>query len=142
MFHFFQILATVTLLSPSSAPNSRLDQWVTPNFSGGGSRVATTTRASSTRRGRPERGWSASAARPPPAYRSRHSCTVGRDTPTRPAISVLGAPSPANSTVRARCASPAFTPEDLLHDSRVDRSASRIRNGAAIRIRHSFKLPL
>ena len=72
MFHFFQNLATVTWLIPSAPPSSRDDQCVTPSVCGGGSSVRTTISASSTRPGRPERGWSSSAATPPVAYRSRH----------------------------------------------------------------------
>ena len=42
-----------------------------------------------------------SPAIPLRAYRSRQLATVGRDTPTRSAISAFGSPSAASSTVRA-----------------------------------------
>ena len=102
MSHFFHTLATVTLLIPSSLPNSRDDQCVMPNRGGGASNVRTTTADSSTTAGRPDRGASVSAASPPMAYRPRHRFTVGRDTPTRWAISVFASPCPASSTIRAR----------------------------------------
>ena len=49
---------------------------------------------------------------PASAYRARHRFTVGRDTPTRSAISAFSIPSEANNTIRARCASPARTDPD------------------------------
>src|SRR6476620_10236548 len=63
-FQSRQIRATVAKPTPSSPANSRLDQCVTPSRCGGGVNVATTTCASSTRRGRPDRGRSSSAALP------------------------------------------------------------------------------
>ena len=55
--------------------------------------------------------------------------TVGRDTPTRRAISAFGSPSAASSTIRARCANPASTVEDrtnaLSRDSSPSRSTKR-----------------
>ncbi len=66
-FHLRQIRATVANPMPSSPANSRLDQCVTPSRSGGGFSVAVTTSASSTRRGRPDRLRSSSAASPPSA---------------------------------------------------------------------------
>ncbi len=62
-----QIRATVAKPTPNSAASSRLDQCVTPSRRGGGVNVATTTCASSTRRGRPERFRSSSARSPPSA---------------------------------------------------------------------------
>jgi hypothetical protein len=67
---------TVAKSTPSSAASSRLDQCVTRAV------------------------WVVGL------YRSRQWITVGRDTPTRVAISVFEWPSPASSTIRARCASP------------------------------------
>ena len=60
--HLFQILPTHTCEIPSSAPNSREDQCVTPSRSGGDSSVADTTATSSTTRRRPGFGRS---CRPP-----------------------------------------------------------------------------
>jgi hypothetical protein len=54
-------------------------------------------------------------SRPKLAYRFRQPITVGRDTPTRSAISVLDTPSAASSTIRARRASPALIEDDHVH---------------------------
>jgi hypothetical protein len=40
--HFFQVVETVKSLIPRCLANSRLDQCVTPNVSGGASNVAST----------------------------------------------------------------------------------------------------
>ena len=53
------------IADPKPAASRRLDQWVTPRPAGGGSRVRARISASSTVRGRPERGASAKATRPP-----------------------------------------------------------------------------
>jgi hypothetical protein len=63
-FHFRQIRATDANDTPSSRASSRADQCVTPNDGGGFVMVATTTSASSIRRGRPGRSSSASPAIP------------------------------------------------------------------------------
>ncbi len=97
--------------------------------SGGLLNVATTTSFWSTRRGRPERCRSSKAAIPPRSYRARHDTTVGRLTPTRSAISVLPNPSAANSTIRARRASPDFTAVDRTQLSSSGRSVSRTSSG-------------
>jgi hypothetical protein len=55
-------------------------------------------------------------------YRDRHDTTVWRDTPTRAAISVFDTPSAANNTIRARCARPALTDDDRVHDASGSRS--------------------
>ena len=65
------------------------------------------------------------------AYRARQPVTVGRDTPTRAAISTLVNPSAANSTIRARWASPAWIVEERSHPSSRSRSPTRKANGAA-----------
>jgi hypothetical protein len=80
-------------------------QWLSP--AGGGSRVLAMTRwmvASSTVRGRPERGWSRSPARPSRAKRARQRPTMSSEAPSSPAIWRLLAPAAARSTMRARVA--------------------------------------
>jgi hypothetical protein len=54
----------------------------------------------------------------------RQSITVGRDTPTRLAISVLLTPSAASSTIRARCANPARSDDDRAQPVNRSRSPS------------------
>jgi hypothetical protein len=61
---------------------------------------------------------------PPREYRARHDTTVCRDTPTRTAISVFDTPSAASSRIRARCARPARTAEEGVHDASFRRSPS------------------
>ena len=95
--------------------------------------------ARSTVRGRPERRSSSSPFTPELAYRSRQPITVGRDTPTRSAISVLDTPSAASSTIRARCARPALIDDDRVQDSNNSRSPGRRPNGCA-RTPHSRAL--
>jgi hypothetical protein len=48
----------------------------------------------------------------------------------RDAISVFDTPSAANSTIRARCAAPAVTVEDLVNDTNFSWSPSRNPSGA------------
>jgi hypothetical protein len=72
--------------------SSRLDQCVTPNFFGGGFNVVATILLWSIVRGRPDRASSDSPPIPQRAYRVRQLVTVGRDTPTRAAISTLVSP--------------------------------------------------
>ena len=100
---------TVAWSSFSRDPSSRDDQCVTPSRTGGGVRVAAMLSRSSTRFGRPDRSPSTRPATPASRYRKRHRFTVGRETPTRSAISALRRPSEASSTIRARCARPAGT---------------------------------
>lgn len=116
---------------PRRRPSNRVDQCVTPYFFGGGFSVVAMTLARSTLRGRPERGSSTSPARPPRRYRSRHAITVGRETPTRCAISVFDRPCPPSSTIRARCASPAGTVGARVHRSSSTRSLSTITKAGA-----------
>ena len=102
----------MTWFTFNSAASSRDDQCVTPSRAGGGVNVAVTIRRGSTVRGRPGRSSSASPSSPASAYRDRHRFTVGRDTPTRSAISAFNIPSEANNTILARCASAARTDPD------------------------------
>jgi hypothetical protein len=121
--HRRHTLPTVTLLSPSSAPSSRVDQWVTPSFPGGGSRLRATTSASSTIRGGPLRLTRfSSPATPSARYRFFHTSTVGLESPTRPPVSMLLRPSGASSTIRARRASSGRTVADRVQASRTSRS--------------------
>jgi hypothetical protein len=90
---------------PVAAASRRTLQCVVP--SGGGSSVLANTRLTPSSviwRGRPDRG----AVSNPSIRRSekfrRHSPTVGSDTPTSRAISVLLAPVAARNTIRARIA--------------------------------------
>ena len=119
-----QIRATQTLEMPSWAASSRLDQCVTPSFSGGGSSVASTTATSSTCAGRPGFGRSSRPAIPSAAYRFFHAITVGFDTPVPFTISFVPAPSAASSTIRARCASPAGIDGARSHRASSARSES------------------
>ena len=130
-FQSRQTFATVAKLTPSSVASSRDDQCVTPSFTGGLVNVATTISLCETVRGRPGRSRSSNAAKPPVSNRPRHSNTVGRLTPTSPAISVLLRRSAASNTIRARRARPDFNVEDRTQPSRVALSASEITNGAA-----------
>ena len=85
--------ATVEASTPQPrSASSRDDQCVTPSLSGGGVNVAAKILARSTVRGRPDRCSSSNPCHTPPAYRDRHRFTVGRATPTRSAISVVGHP--------------------------------------------------
>jgi hypothetical protein len=72
----------------------------------------------STSRGRPERGSSISPSIPSASYLARQDVTVGRDTPTRVAISVLLTPSAANKMILARCANPARIDDDRVHSDK------------------------
>ena len=99
--------ATVASPIPSCAASSRLDQCVIPSFFGGALSVAAMIRQWPIVRGRPGRASSDNPPIPLRSYRARQPVTVGRDTPTRCEISTLVNPSAANSTIRARCASPA-----------------------------------
>jgi len=65
----------------------------------------------------------------------RHNVTIGRDTPTRVAMSVFDTPSAASSTILARCANPARIDVERTHDNNTCRSLDRTTNGAT-RIRH------
>lgn len=84
----------------------------------------------STVRGRPERGSSTRPSIPACTYLLRYNVTVGRDTPTRAAISVFDTPSAASSTILARCANPARIDVDRTHDDNTCRSPSRTTNRA------------
>jgi Putative transposase of IS4/5 family (DUF4096) len=106
-----QTRATVLWLMPSSLASSREDQWVTPSASGGGVRVVARISARRSRRtvwGRPRRGRSAKpAVSPCRTWRLRQAITVGRETPSRSAISLLATPSAASSRILARWTSAA-----------------------------------
>ena len=115
-------LATLTLEMPSSAASSRDDQYVTPGRFGGGSSVAGTIATSPAVRGLPGRGRSSSPPVPSAAYRLFHNSTIGLDAPVRRAISFVPRPSPASSTILARCASPARIEADRTHEVSTSRS--------------------
>jgi len=76
--HRRQIRATLAKLISRRSPSSRADQCVTPSDAGAATSVAATTALWSCTTGRPERGKSPNASRPPPAYRARQDLTVGR----------------------------------------------------------------
>jgi hypothetical protein len=89
-----QMRAMVSRLTPSSWASSRVDQWVIPSLAGGGLRVTcriSVRRARRTVCGRPGRCRSGNPSRPRRTYRRRQAMTVGRETPTRWAISVFEA---------------------------------------------------
>src|SRR4051812_24019275 len=154
MSHLRQILATVENEVPKGLASSRDDQCVTPSPAGGlppFDNVATTTSISSTSAGRPDPFWSPKPAMPARSYRSRQETTVApatpptppppppprqeppaaRDPPPTTAISVLGSPSAASNTIRARLTSPAGADDDRVNDSSRPRSPSPNTNGAA-----------
>ena len=75
---------------------------------GGRPRAVATTRLRSASLyvgGRPERGASSSASRPPASKRPIHCRTIFSDTTNRRAIAGTGSPSAAAWTMRARCTS-------------------------------------
>jgi hypothetical protein len=74
--------AMVESLIPRCRRSGRLDQCVTPYFTGGGASIDTTS-ARSIIRGRPERGSASNPASPSAADLFRQSITVGRDPPPR-----------------------------------------------------------
>jgi hypothetical protein len=85
----------------------RLDQCVTPSFFGGRRNVAATIVREDARPPRPDLiGQSTDTAA---LVGARQLVTVGRDTPTRAAISTWVSPSAASNTIRARCANPALS---------------------------------
>ena len=86
--------------------------------------MASTIATSSTVLGRPDFGRSSSPAIPSLAYRRFQPMTVGLLTPTRRTISAVPTPSAASNTIRARCANPARTDEDRVHDDNTARSAA------------------
>jgi len=110
-------LATVLLLVFNCAASKRDDQWVIPSFFGGGFNVTAIIFDRSTSRGRPDLCSSINPSIPSASYLARHDVTVGRDTPTRAAISVLLTPSAANKMIRARCAKPARIDDDRVHSN-------------------------
>jgi hypothetical protein len=110
-------LATVLLLVFSCAASNREDQWVIPSLFGGGFNVTEMIFERSTSRGRPDRGSSIRPSIPSASYLARQDVTVGRDTPTRVAISVLLTPSAANKMILARCANPARIDDDRVHSN-------------------------
>ena len=132
--HLCQTSMMLAVEMPSSPASSRDDQWVTPSRFGGGSSVVTTTFASSTVLGRPERGRSSSALIPAATYRDRHSRTVGTDVPHRSATSVCGSPSAASSTIRARRARPASPAREEAILASFSRSPALSTSTAATRI--------
>jgi len=93
--------------------------------------VTSSTATSSTVPGRPGLGRSPSAAIPEAPYQSRHFSTVGREVPSRAAMSVLDTPSAASSRILARCTSPAGAVDIRVNASRRERSPSRSCNAAA-----------
>jgi hypothetical protein len=107
----------VLLLVFNSAANNRDDQWVIPSFFGGGFNVTAMIFERSTSRGRPDLCSSISPSIPSASYLARHAVTVGLDTPTRAAISVLLTPSAANKMILARCANPARIDDERVHSN-------------------------
>lgn len=77
----------------------------------------------------PGRGRSPSPSIPASAYRLRHFTTVGNDDEVRSAISVLGTPSAASTTILARCTTPAGAVDARATTSSRARLPSRSRNG-------------
>jgi hypothetical protein len=102
--------------------SNRLDQCVTPSCGGGGSNVASTTATGSITRGRPDFGRSASPPIPSAAYRRFQPITAGLLNPTRRTISAVPTPSAASNTTLARCARPARSDGDRVHDLNTSRS--------------------
>jgi len=125
-----QMRATVAKLTPSWSARSRADQCVTPSTAGGLSNVAAMIACSSCTAGRPDRGRSSNAIRPPEAYRTRQERTVGKLTPTRRLTSALLVPSAASNTIRARCANPAGIVQDRVHSRSFCSSPARNTNGS------------
>ena len=117
-----QARATVASPIPSCRASSRVDQWVTANFWGGGSSVAVMMSSSATVLGRPDLGASPNASIPSCANRTRHWITVGRETPSRRAIALVPSPSAAANTILARITRPARIEDDRDHDTSVARS--------------------
>src|SRR5665647_2613302 len=78
--------------------------------------------------GLPDRGASASPARPRSANRERHITTVGSAQPTRAAICLPGTPSAASSTIRARSTSRAGEPFARTRRASSARSPSQTVN--------------
>jgi hypothetical protein len=120
--HFFHVVLTVKLLTPRCLANNRLDQCVTPRFSGGGSNVANTIATGSMTAGRPDFDRSSNPAMPSAANRRFQPITAGLLNPTRRTISPVPTPSAVSSTTLARCAKPARIDGDRVHDSNSSRS--------------------
>jgi len=128
--HLRHAFATVELDVFNLDASNREDQCVTPKLFGGVRRVAAMIASRSTVRGRPERGSSTRPSIPACSYLLRHNVTVGRDTPTREAISVFDTPSAASNTILARCANPTRIDVERTHDDNTCRSPSRTTNRA------------
>ena len=77
---------------------------------------------SSVTRGLPGFGRSSSPPIPSVAYLFFQAITVGLDSPVRRTISFVPIPSPASSTIRARCASPARIEVERAHEASTSRS--------------------
>jgi hypothetical protein len=86
--------------------------------------------------GRPGRGRSGNPSSPRRTYRRRQAMTVGRETPTRSATSVLVTPSAASSRIRARCTSTAGSWLDRAHRRSSARSSGAMGSGAAAGMLH------
>jgi hypothetical protein len=135
-----QMRAMVSRLTPSSRARSRVDQWVMPSRGGAGLRVTdkiSARRARPTLWGRPGRGRSGNPPSPRRTYRPRQVMTVGRETPTRSAISVLVTPSAARSRMRARCASTFGSRLDRTHRRSSARSSGATGSGEAAGMLHT-----
>jgi hypothetical protein len=120
--HSRHTLATLALDRPSSAASSRGDQCVTPGRSGGGSSVASTTATSSTVRGLPGLGRSASPPAPSAAYRRFHAITVVCSAPFAGQFHWCPARPAASSTILARCASSSLIDGGRTHEASTSRS--------------------
>jgi hypothetical protein len=120
-----QIRKIAFCVKPASAAIDRVDQCVA--FLGVVSNVLTTTSSTWSSvivGGRPGRGSSTRPSSLRSANRVRHFPTVGRDTPTRSAISVFVRPSAACSTIRDRRARPWALVVRRVHASKHARSSS------------------
>ena len=108
-------LATVAFPIFNWSASNLDDQCVTPSFVGGAVNVAVMIRSSSTTFSRPDLAASSKPASPAVAYRFRHFHTEVVVVPTSTAIRAFATPSAANSTMRARCTSPARIDVDRVH---------------------------
>jgi len=100
-------------------PSSRLDQCVTPSLFGGGVNGAGDDRVVIHRPRPTRRRLVLQPGDSTALVMCRQSITVGRDIPTRAAITVLDTPSAASRTIRARSANPARNDQNPVHPRAV-----------------------
>ena len=128
-----QIRLTAVWLIPNARASDRVDQCVA-SF-GELSKVVTNTWSicsSVIVRGGPGRGASARPSSRRATNRERHLVTVGRDTPSRRATSMLLAPSAQASTIRQRSASAWLLLARRVQRSSVARSSSLNTKGGSL----------